>query len=265
MKKAKWIAKAKLEEQGMGIVNSLADIVAQLGIVNDTSEIQRAVDDAISDYNQSQDSGMSMWGDHSIPSSESETQKKNEKITHDDLGDLYTETYTEDQIEAARQTGGSYSAKDMIAANKMEDKAHPDPESFPYAKDEYIPLAGEETDPDDPEQMIDYRSNKAEAEASEFDYEDYKTNLKTCPNCGSKKINIDAPWSTAESYKCRDCGNTWSTMNAFDDPTGTAFEDWDEAGYQAKYGGRKLDSHGQPNNDFEPQAGKLWKLWTPIR
>ena len=118
--------------------------------------------------------------------------KKNEKITHDDLGDLYTET-----------------------------------------------------------------------KASEFDYEDYKTNLKTCPNCGSKKINIDAPWSTAESYKCRDCGNTWSTMNAFDDPTGTAFEDWDEAGYQAKYGGRKLDSHGQPNNDFEPQAGNCGNCGHP--
>ena len=94
----------------------------------------------------------------------------------------------------------------MIAANKMEDKAHPDPESFPYAKDEYIPLAGEETDPDDPEQMIDYRSNKAEAEAG---------------------------------------------------------EDWDEAGYDAKYGGSRVDKHGQLNDDFEPQAGNCGNCGHP--
>jgi hypothetical protein len=177
---------------------------------------------------------------------------------------------------------------------------------------------GKEYDPDQPESMQDYRSDKSEMEAGE-DVDDYEVDVDEYIKTGEpvQKLPLDkrAGERAGSSYRyedvwgdtgelkhehelsragddfedsnyfaCDRCGKNWTHQQAIDEFGAATYEskaneekkykrvdrypdnsdepmyvpadeDWDEAGYDAKYGGSRLDKHGQSNHDFEPQAG----------
>jgi len=100
--KAKWLAKAKLEEGGLDIVSALPDIITDIIGLEDyqgSGDLTGAIEEAIAEYKESISTGMSMWGN--IKSSETEpkldtveaiddyVKNANEDATGSDIGSDY--------------------------------------------------------------------------------------------------------------------------------------------------------------------------------
>ena len=84
----KWLAKAKLEQNGLTIADALPDIVrdasastSSLDSDFDEEELRRAIKDAFAEYKDSLETGMSMWGN--IKSSETEPKLDTEEEIDD--------------------------------------------------------------------------------------------------------------------------------------------------------------------------------------
>ena len=109
--KAKWLAKAKLEEGGLDIVSALPDIITDIIGLEDyqgAGDLTRAIEEAIAEYKESISTGMSMWGN--IKSSETEPKLD----TVEDIDDyIKNGKEDEDKDEAEEIIGAIGMAEDL--------------------------------------------------------------------------------------------------------------------------------------------------------
>jgi len=157
----KWLAKAKLEQNGLTIADALPDIVRDASASTsaldsdfDEEELSRAIQDAFAEYKDSLETGMSMWGN--IKSSES---KANEGKFHVIIKNRKTGEIAEDMIADSFREAMDIHSGASINMNRAEWKIVIEPESEGEAKldtveaiDDYIKNGKEDEDKDEAEE-----------------------------------------------------------------------------------------------------------------